>query len=488
MNIQQKIINKFNERNSAKQLVDSFIDYTLRDILLELSNSAGAQPTNSDLPITFNSLTPLEYGLVAAPLTTPLTFDMTNAIDGGKVIVWHSSATDPLDPYPSIPGTTIIKFGSESFAANSTMKYVMEYDEDSSTIIIVSSKRVNSPPTLTNISVSNSTPPEEALSMTLSYTYAQAEGISENTSAAIVEWYEADTAAELDEAAIVAGTPTLVSSIVGSFGYTPVTVGKRLRGRVKVYTTDSSASGSIWYYTDILDAVIPSAAFNPLSNTSTLAWYDFSQADGGATNTDPNQWETVYNKADISGETDYIQIAAANQAVITNQASINATEFGGNDRYQSSSWTRVADLLASGTQRTMYLLFRMPPSVVNDRIMYFAGGTLNADTTTGFIRYVSSSFQTEAFQANTWTVLKLEYDGADGTIEIIHGAGGGSNLATAVGGGGLDGTINNSTNSFDLFMNGAASDVRHLVLSDSDINTGTQRADLETWLSTQALL
>lgn len=498
-NLRQKIINEFNAKSSAQSLVNNFTDNNLRTILLELESNAGGGGNAldaSDLPITFDQTSPRGYGDLDTPLTGTLTFDMTGAVDGGTAVVFYNDSTNPFDPYPTISGQTVTRFGGDNFQANITMKYEIYYDEATSSIVFTEQAQAVSPPTLSSLAVSNSSPGEVDVNMVMSYTYAQAEGVAENTSAAQVEWYQAATTGELDEADIVAGAPTLVKSSTGDFGYTPTTDGIYLRGRIRIFATGSN-TGSIWYYTSVIGPTDPSAAFTPLSNTSTVIWYDFTQADGGATNTDPNTWETVYNKVQglTGGDLNYVQTSAANQGDISNQVAEFHMDGATNTRYDATSWTAVGDTIADEADRTVYALCRFPASVTLTRFMYLGQGRqVWCDTTTGFIQIASGSLKTAdgSLVANTWSVIKMRY--VNGTVtssvEILTGAGVGSNEGTQNSSAtGIAEAFDGTSNSFDIDHNGAAVEWRHLIVADGTLpSTGTEEADIEAWLAAQAAL
>ena len=336
--------------------------------------------------------------------------------------------------------------------------------------------------------------------MTLSYTYAQAEGIAENTSATLFEVYEADTTGELDEADIVASTPTLAKSATGDLTYTPLTDGKYIRIRVRSFTSDSEAAGSQWYYTSVVGPVAASASYSPLDFPGTVAWYDMSQTNGGEQGGAAiGKWERIYNKADGTGESDMVQTNASNQFDVSNLLTDRAIsgDASGVSRMRGTQMATNKELVAANTIRTMYIVTKLTAGGDYISLAGIGGNTCNFNTDTeNNIRGVTSTFETgnDSIPSSGWVCVKFGIDEeapADNRsfIEILENQGA---LGTPVriersAGDFFNGAVNGASDNAIRWRARNEAKIRHVVITDGSISrTAHERTELETFLISEA--
>lgn len=451
-------------------------------------------PSTATLPITFSNREGNVYGLPSAPLTGALTLDATGAVNGGKALVWYQDTSDPFDPIPSLSGHSVRMYGGQDFGSGILMLYEFYYQFEGTTpVVVVKTQRANtSAPTISNVVFNGTVQVGETL--TADCDFDQAEGLPADHSATILEIWLADTAGELTQQQIEtgpSGSRVLHASQTGNLQWTPQATEetKYIMIRKRMYSTDSAAPGSDWGYSVVLGPIAAASSTSPLDTSATKLWYDWANNDGGAVGGQANHWETVYNKADGTGETDYSQTTHANQASVLNQATNNSTEFDSNDRYQAGSWTLTPDLFDAGDERTYYFQVKLPDGQGLTRLAYLTNNqSLYFDTTNYFIQGHAGTFKTadNAIQADVWTTIKIHTDGTTAEITILDGAGvgAGSGPVTTSTFSGKIGPVNT-----DYDINNQASGVewRHNTIEDDTI-TAQETIDLEAWFTTQAAL
>ena len=482
--------------------VVSFVDnlngtftITIDSVPTGFDANTAAAPVVSTLPIEFDALGLRTYGTPDVPLSGSLSgqFDMTGAVDGARSKMWYQDATDPFDPFPSVAGWELRKSGGQLFVPNILIEYEFVVQLASNTILIQPSRQDTSPPTISNIAVTNSAPPADATAMVGSFDYAQAESVAQNTAASIMEVWQAATAGELDVVDIEAGTPTLRATQTGNLQWTPDTEAVFLRFRFRAYSADPSAPGSAWGYSSVFGPVAAAGGFDPLSLGASLKlWYDFSDPAGGTVGTLADHWQFVINKADGSGDSDYNQASTANQIDISNQVADDAAETpGANCRYEATSWALAGDMIADNANRRFYIVCKVPDGVVGEQRIAYFGGTVWLRTEAGhdYVKVASGALvtPTDSIDGTKWLCIRFEYDGVDSMIDILAGNGIGGSSASQNTKFALGFAVNNSlTNSFDIDCQYSLALIKHIMITDSS-ETAQQQTDLEDFLIAEAV-
>lgn len=479
--------------NPTAAAIVSSIDTELGSSTWQQGGGGVSSPTASTVPISFENLNTNIYGTPSTPLASVPAFDETGAVDGGKAILYYQGATDPFAS-PTMTGHEFWQIGGQAFGANFPMIYEMYRQADTTpTIMYKPGRLATDKPTLTGVSLDDGANVQSGVALTLLKTYAQAQGIAEDAAKLQLRIYRAATQAELTDALIQAGTPTKILDGTGVVTYIPTVADESnyIKAEVRAYSTDSTAQPSEFAYSAIYGPVAAASSYAPTDSTATVLWYDFTSGSGGNVGTLADHWETVYNKADQTNETDYIQTTTVKQFEVTNQATNLSAEGAAAATYQAGSWTRVADLIASGATRTVYAIVKVDSGVTGDHtIMRFGGSRnlwVNIDAGSRFVKFNSNSLITgvDSIDPTQFLLLKMGYDGTDSSVEILAGQGTGTPLADTQSTQFAAGEAFNSTNgSFDML---GSTEFRHVVMVDSTI-TSQETTDLEAWLVQQQAL